>query len=512
MPVLKTIKTKKKVRKADYKEWFPRLKGQLRELQQRARESNLPVVVVFEGLSMAGKGDCIRHLTETLDPRGFSVHAIYQPTEEEARRHWLWRFWLRMPPRGRMAFFERSWYTRVLEERVEGLCSEKEWSSAYQEINQTEGMLANDGALVIKFWLHISKQEQKKRLKQAEEDPFRRYHVTSRDWVHHGRYKDYRRAAQEMIERTSTHLAPWTIVESGDHRFRRMKVFQTLSEKIAAEINRLAKKARPPRRAPVTTPAAARSVPVLEEMPTLLDQVDLSQKLSAGEYDERKVGLQVRLRRMQYEATKAKLPFITLYEGWDAAGKGGNIRRLTATLDPRFYDVIPVSKPTPEELARHYLWRFWRNLPRTGHLTIFDRSWYGRVMVERIEGFCTEEEWRRAYQEINEFEMQLTNERIPIVKFWLHISPEEQLRRFEARAADPHKRWKLTDEDWRNRDKWGEYREAVVDMVKATSTTYAPWTILEGECKRFARVRALETVIAAYQEALGKAGSGKKKK
>lgn len=510
MPVLKTVKSKKKVPKQDYKEWFPRLKGELRELQQRARELNLPVLIIFEGLAMSGKGDCIRHLTETLDPRGFSVHSIYQPTEEEERRHWLWRFWLRMPPRGKLSFFERSWYTRVLEERVEKLCTKKEWSAAYQEINQTEGMLANDGMLVLKFWLHISKKEQKKRLKAAEHDPFRRYHVTRKDWVHHGRFKDYQDAAQEMIERTSTHLAPWTVVESGDHRFRRMKIFQTLCEKLAGAVNQLSRPARPSRRTP-TIPVSTIDVPVLEEMPTLLDQVDLTQSLTPEEYDKRKVALQVKLRRLQYEGSKAGLPLVILYEGWDAAGKGGSIRRLTATLDPRFYDVIPISKPTPEELARHYLWRFWRVLPKTGHIAIYDRSWYGRVMVERIEGFCTEEEWRRAYQEINEFESQLSNAGIPIVKFWLHITPEEQLRRFEARAANPHKRWKLTDEDWRNREKWDQYREAVVDMVRATSTTYAPWTVVEGNCKRFARVRAMETVIESYKNALGSAGADRKK-
>jgi polyphosphate kinase 2 (PPK2 family) len=258
---------------------------------------------------------------------------------------------------------------------------------------------------------------------------------------------------------------------------------------------------------PKTKPLTAEvSVPILEKLQTVLDKVDLSLSLPAEEYERRKVSLQLRLSRAHQRAAMAGLPMIVVFEGWDAAGKGGAIRRLTATLDARYYNVIPISKPTPEELGHHYLWRFWRHMPKPGVLTIFDRSWYGRVMVERLEGFCTTEEWQRAYQEINEFEMQLFNGGIPIVKFWLHISKDEQLARFKAREADPHKHWKLTDEDWRNREKWDETRIAVDDMVKKTSTTYAPWTIVEGNCKRHARVKVMETVCDVYERWLARLG------
>jgi len=398
------------------------------------------------------------------------------------------------------------------DDRVEGRCSREAWFHAYQEINQTEEMLTNDGVLIVKFWLHISKKQQKKRLKKAETDPYFRYEVMQRDWEKHKLYDDYLIAVEEMLERTSSHVAPWVIVESGDKRYCRMKIFQVLSESIVNAINRKKKNKSAKKLVDAAGGNGGLSVPVLEEMPTILDKVDLSLTMDEETYDEEKRKLQVKLREMQYEAMTRGIPLIVIYEGWDAAGKGGSIRRLTATLDPRYYDVIPVSKPTPEEHVRHYLWRFWQSIPPAGKMTIFDRSWYGRVLVERVEGFATEEEWRRAYQEINEFELQLYNSGMGIVKFWIHISPEEQLNRFESRQNDPHKSWKLTDEDWRNREKWDQYREAVDEMIKRTSTTYAPWRIIEGDSKQYARVRAMREVIAAWEESIERHKEMNKKK
>ena len=495
--MLETIDSNKKMEKSAYKEWFPRLKSELRELQQTAREAKIPIIIFLEGWHMSGKADSIRHLSEALDPRGFRVNGVFASTDEERSRHWMYRHWIRTPERGRIALYVRSWYNRVLADRVDGEVDEENLAHAFQAINHTEEMLHADGAIVLKFWLHISKKEQKKRLREAEKNPFNRYMVSDADWEAYKKYEDYEKAVEEMLERTSTHWAPWIVVESGDPRFRRMKLFQELCEALVHGINE--------RRHRVSTrtsrPAVQElNIPVLEDMPTLLDKVDLSKTLSSEEYEERKVSLQIRLRTLHSEAAKRGLPLLIAFEGWDAAGKGGAIRRLTATLDPRYYHVIPISKPTPEELSHHYLWRFWRHMPNPGVLTIFDRSWYGRVMVERIEGFCTEEEWKRAYQEINEFELQLFHGGIPIVKFWLHISKEEQLARFNSRKQDPHKIWKLTDEDWRNREKWDPYREAVDDMIKKTSTTFAPWTIVEGNCKRYARVRVMETICQVFEE------------
>jgi len=493
--MLETIDPSKKVDKAAYTQWFPRLKTDLRELQQKVREARMPVIVILEGWHLAGRGDSIKHLGEALDPRGFSVCTLDEPTAEDRLRPWMWRFWQRIPARGKFTFFEHSWYQRVLDERVAGTCRRSEWAHAYQEINQTEEMLSADGYLIVKFWLHISESQQRKRLKRMQDDPF--VDVTRRDRCLVKKYGEFAKAAEEMLERTSTHTAPWVIVEADDHRYRRMKVFQSICEAIANGITRR-KETRP---VPVS-PSARVSVPVLEEMPTLLDSVDLKRTVTPEVYEEKKVSLQLKLRRLQDESIRRGITKVIVMEGWDASGKGGSIRRLTATLDPRHYDVIPIGKPSQEELDRHYLWRFWTKIPRQGQMTIFDRSWYGRVLVERIEGFCSESDWRRAYQEINEFEMQLYRAGMSLIKFWLHITPEEQLRRFKAREADPNKSHKLTDEDWRNRDKWDLYRECVDEMITRTSTTYAPWTIVEADCKRHARIRVMESVCQAIEKGL----------
>lgn len=234
----------------------------------------------------------------------------------------------------------------------------------------------------------------------------------------------------------------------------------------------------------------------------MLARVDLSLNLEREAYAAELRRLQAALRPLQMELAERRRPAIVVYEGWDASGKGGNIKRLTEPLDPRFFTVYGIGKPTQDELDHHYLWRFWNKLPARGHLVIFDRSWYGRVLVERIEGFATEAEWRRAYGEINGFEQLLSDDGAVILKFWLQVSPDEQLRRFEARLANPTKRWKMNDEDWRNRAKWAQYEVAVDDMLRETHTEYAPWIIVEGNDKRWARIKALKTVVERFQYAL----------
>lgn len=499
--MLETVDTTRRSKKDEYKEWAPRLKEEWRGLVEKAQEANAPVVVLLEGWDTAGKGDSIKQLTDTLDPRSFAVHMMDAPRGEERTHPWLRRYIARLPPRGEVGFFERSWYTRVLRERVEGLCPDEAWARAYQEINQTEEMLVRDGAILIKLWLHITRKQQRRSLEAAEKDPFRQFTVTKREWDRHKRYDETLEAAEAMLERTSTHYAPWRIIAAADRRYRRMRVVQSCCEAVLAGLER-----NEERRVITKGPAPARiASPVLEEMPTILDKVDLSKSLDPAEYKERVRAEQLRLRLLQIEASKRKVPAAIVYEGWDAAGKGGNIRRLLRTLDPRGYRVVRIGKPSPEELARHYLWRFWIHAPRAGAMAIYDRSWYGRVLVERIEGFCEPHEWRRAYQEINEFELQLFHSRMAIAKFWIHISKDEQLRRFKAREADPAKAWKMTDEDWRNRDKWDQYREAVDEMIQRTSTSYAPWTIVEGDCKRWARVRAIGAVCDALESAIRRA-------
>ena len=508
--MLETLDLDKKIDKAAYDKSFPVLRDKLRDLQRRCFDAKIPVAVVFEGWDASGKGESIAKLVERLDPRGVKVHPISAPLEDEQLRPFLWRFWTRIPARGEVAVFDRSWYGRVLVERVEKLIKPEQWRSAYNEIAQFERMLTDDGMVIVKFWLHISEKEQKRRFKEIEKSKYDSWRVTKEDWEHHKQYDAYAEAAEEAFERTNTAYAPWTIVEATDKRYRLIKIFKTLADAMQTAVNAKAQQ-------PAAVKRAARasvSVQALKEMETVLDKVDLTKSLKRKEYEEQLKEYQMRLRQLEFRCFEDRRPVSIGYEGWDAAGKGGNIRRVTEALDPRGYSVIPIAAPKGDDATHHYLWRFWRQIPKAGHLAIFDRTWYGRVLVERVEGFCSEAEWRRAYQEINEFELSLTNAGMIVVKFWLQISKEEQLRRFKEREKIEYKRYKITEEDWRNRGKWDAYRQAVVDMLQNTSTTYAPWTIVEANDKLWARIRTLRTVVEAIEGGLDgkKAGKNNKKK
>ncbi|OGU01646.1 MAG: phosphate--AMP phosphotransferase [Gemmatimonadetes bacterium GWC2_71_10] len=512
--MLETLDVDKTIGKPSYDKSFKPLRDRLRGLQQKCYEAKVPVLAVFEGWDASGKGDSIEKLVGRLDPRGYKVHPIYAPLEEERLRPFLWRYWTRLPGRGQIGIFDRSWYSRVLSERVEKDSSREDVAQAWVEINQFERMLADDGMVIVKFWLHISEKEQRRRFEKIEKSKYDSWRITKKDWKAHKQYDGYLAAAEEMLERTSTAHAPWSIIEATDKYFRRLKIFKTLADAMQTALDAKAAAAAAPAAAPKKAARASVSVPALREVESVLDAVDLTKKLSDKAYDTAIEKYQARLRELEFACFDARMPVIIAYEGWDAAGKGGNIRRVIGPLDPRGYSVIPIAAPKGDEATHHYLWRFWRQIPKAGHLAIFDRTWYGRVLVERIEGFCGETEWRRAYQEINEFERSLANFGTVILKFWLHISKEEQLRRFEERKATDYKRYKITDEDWRNREKWDVYREAVVDMITNTSTTYAPWTIVEANDKNWARVRTLRTIVEAIEVGLEKGfgvlGNGKK--
>jgi len=515
--MLETVNLDQSLPKDEYKRVMEPLRLQLGEMQRRLRNLGVRTVILLEGWDAAGKGTVIGSLTAALDPRGFAVSVTEKPTEEERMYPYLTRFWRQLPSAGAIAIFDRSWYRRLLDERVEGEVPPEVWQAAYDEITQFERQLAADGYLLLKFWLHISRKEQRKRFKQLLADPAFAWRVGPDERRRRRKWDQYLEAVEEMLARTSTGRSPWTVIESNCSRYARTRVFETVvdamgraadeaerrkAEAEASKAERRKAEAAEARRAKrrtaeepeETTPAVKPSNP--------LDRVDLTLDLSRADYAERLDSLQEELRRLEHECYIHRMPVVLLYEGWDASGKGGNIRRLTADLDPRGYDVIPVGAPTAQELANHYLRRFWIRLPKAGHFAIFDRSWYGRLMVERIEGYCSEEEWRRAYQEINEFEAAVARYGTVIVKFWLHISQEEQLRRFEDRQNTPYKQWKITDEDWRNREKWDQYYQAVGEMIQRTSTTYAPWTIVEGDSKTWARVRALQAAVDAVKAGL----------
>ena len=499
--MLELIDLDQAISKEDYDKQFRLLERELGECQRLARTAGVPIIVVFEGWDSAGKGTVINRLTRAIDPRGFKVHTILAPNETERFHPWMWRFWNKLPAAGEWAIFDRSWYRRALEDYLDKAIDEAEAMRALDDIRQFEQQLADSGAVIVKFWLHISKHEQKKRFQKLLASRATAWKIGEAEHRQHHHYEQWLPAIEGMIARTNSAAAPWTIVEATQRRFARLTVFRTLVAAVRDALAQRAGQAKAETGAAVSLPP----LPVDAQTPasTILHRVDLGLSLDRETYDAQRRELNARLLEAEHKLYVARIPAVICYEGWDAGGKGGNIRRLTQGLDPRGYEVVPIAAPTKEEKAHHYLWRFWRCIPKAGHITIYDRTWYGRVLVERVEGFCSEAEWKRAYDEINQFERQLADFGAVIVKLWLQIDAAEQLRRFQERQNTPYKQWKITEEDWRNREKRPRYEPAVVEMLRRTSTPYAPWTILEANCKYYARIKALRTVAEALEKAVG---------
>lgn len=495
--MLREVDLNKNLTKNEYKEMMDKLAPKFAALQREARAKGLPVMVVFEGWGASGKGTMISRLIQPLDPRGFKVFTIQAENEEEHMHPFLWRFWTKTPAKGRMHIFDRSWYRRVITEQMDAPMDQKRLDAAYHQILSFEEQLSADGTLIIKFFLHISADEQEKRLKKLERSSETKWRVTKADWKHFKQYKAYLPMYDHMLEQTDMSWAPWHVIEATDREYAAVKVMTIVAGMIEERLNEEnAKESRSH-----LAERAQEELPGTEETmrTTVLDGVDVSLTMTKEDYKKRLSVLQKELTRLQNEMYLKRIPVVVALEGWDAAGKGGAIKRLTEPLDPRGYEVVPTAAPNDIEKAHHYLWRFWRAMPKDGHMTIFDRTWYGRVMVERIEGFCSQAEWRRAYREINQMEQNLTDHGVIVLKFWLQIDKDEQERRFNERMEDPEKQWKITDEDWRNREKWDAYVKAVDEMILRTSTTYAAWTIVEADSKYYARIKILETVVRALK-------------
>lgn len=476
-----------------YNAEVPKLRADLLDAQFDAMQAKkFATVIVIAGVDGAGKGETVNLLAAWLDPRHVSVTAFGQPTSEEAARPDTWRFWRSLPPRGKIGILFGSWYTQPIVDHALGRISDSKLDQALEHINRFERMLADEGILLLKFWFHLGKKAQKCRLKKLEDDPRTRWRVTDQDWQNFKNYKEFRNTSSRAVRETDMSHAPWLIVEGEDARFRSLTVGKTV---LAAIRGRLERPKLP------AVPLAPLPLPAIDAR-NILDTVDLLTKIEKADYEARLEDLQGRLALLTRSAKFGKISVVAAFEGWDAAGKGGAIRRVTAGLDARHYGITAVAAPTEEERAQPYLWRFWRKLPARGHTAIFDRTWYGRVLVERVEGFCSESDWLRAYSEINDFEEQLHNHAIVVCKFWLHVSAEEQLRRFTERQASQFKRFKITEEDWRNREKWQPYVQAVCDMVDRTSTEIAPWTLVPAEDKYTARITVLQTLCDRIEAAL----------
>ena len=489
--------------KETYDQEVPALREALLEAQyDLQQQKRCAVIVLINGIEGAGKGETVKLLNEWMDPRRIEVRTFDRQTDEELAHPPAWRYWRQLPAKGRMGVFFGNWYSQMLQGRVHGVFKNAVLDQAINGAERLEKMLSDEGALIFKFWFHLSEKQMKARLNALKDDPLHSWRISPLDWQQSQTYDKFVRYGERVIRRTSRDYAPWNIVEGVDPHYRSLTVGKILLEGMQAVLNSPKPRARASNFPPL---------PDIVDGLSLLDCLDLNKQLEKDDYQEQLITEQARLSGLMRDKRMRRHALITVFEGNDAAGKGGSIRRVAAALDPRQYNIVPIAAPSEDERAQPYLWRFWRQIPARGKFTIFDRSWYGRVLVERVEGFCTQADWMRAYGEINDFEEQLRDAGVIVVKFWLAIDKQTQLERFQAREEIPFKRFKITEEDWRNREKWDLYRSAVCDMVDRTSTEIAPWTLVEANDKRWARVKVLRTINEALEAAFEKQDKRNKK-
>ncbi|HTM19791.1 MAG TPA: polyphosphate:AMP phosphotransferase [Kofleriaceae bacterium] len=482
--------------KATYERQVPRLREALLAAQLGVRDADYPVVVVIGGVDGAGKGETVNTLLEWMDPRHIDTFALSAPSDEERERPPYWRFWRALPPRGKIGIFFGGWHSAPIVDRAYKRIKADEMDRQLAEVVAFERLLVAEGTLLVKLWMHLSKKFQRRRLEELAADKRTRWRVTADDWEHFEMYDRFKKISEHALRRTSTAEAPWDVIEGYDRRYQTLTVGKLLLDRLRARTDQVKKGKAAARVGEPKPPRTARG------RASILASLDMDKQLDDERYGERLEEAQGELNRLCRRAARDGVSTVVVYEGVDAAGKGGSIRRVTGALDARMYKIVPVAAPTDEERRYPYLWRFWRHIPRDGRFTVFDRSWYGRVLVERVEGFCSPADWQRAYTEINEFEEQLVRDDIVVVKLWMHITQAEQLRRFQEREQVGFKRFKITEEDWRNRKKWPLYERAVSDMIERTSTDIAPWTLVPSNDKKFARVKVLDTICEAMARAL----------
>ena len=510
------------VGKIEYKKAVLDVRQQLLNLQKKLRElASTQVVLLFAGVDGAGKGETTNILNEWMDPRWLVTRAYETPSDVERQRPEFWRYWRGLPARGSIGMFLSAWYSKPILDRVYGHCTDLEFDARLDRILAFERALANDGAAIIKFWMHLSHNAQEIRLNNLEKNPLTQARVTDQDWRNWEHYEKFIEVAECVISKTNTEVTPWYIVEGTDANYRNLTVGTVLGDTLKHHIEQTQsvttqqQKVRKDKDNNITSKksskindsqaSTANMLPIIgckTKRVTVLTDLDMSVQMEKPQYlDELKL-LQAKLHLLHLKTRERGIATVVVFEGPDAAGKGGAIRRITTALHARNYQVRGVAKPTDEELAQHYLWRFWRHIPRDGRIAIFDRSWYGRVLVERVESLAFAHEWKRAYAEINDFENQLLEHGTILVKYWLHVTKEEQKKRFKKRKKTPHKRWKLTQDDWRNRKRWSDYELAVNDIFQYTNTRTAPWTLVEGNDKRFARIKILRTLCNRLEVAV----------
>ncbi len=488
--MFETMRLGQKYSSKEYKEFENDLRIKLFRLQEECREHGLAVLINIAGVTGSGRGEIVNMLTSWLDPKKIQTHTFWHASEDERLRPLSWRYWQKIPAKGEFGVFVGGWYAPMMNRTISDVISLDKLYLIMNKNIEREQNLADNGYIIAKFWLHLDKEEHEKRLEKRIKEKTN-IHFTPFEKERDHQYDKLVDLVSKIVPRTDRDFAPWFIIDACDDEFRNVSVANALIQTIE---NALAKK-----KAEKTNKKAEMQAIHQGSIP-ILSTVDLSLSLEKDVYKEKFSQLKTDLYQLTYKAYTLGISSTLVFEGMDAAGKGGSIRRLLSSVDARIARVIPISSPTDEELAHHYLWRFWRHVPLAGRVTVYDRSWYGRVLVERVEGFAKKDEWRRAYSEINSFEEELVDEKNILLKFWLHISSEEQLRRFKERENTEWKKYKITPDDWRNREKTDLYKLAANEMFMRTNTNYAAWHIIPSESKYYARIQVLEIYKKALED------------
>lgn len=491
------------VKEKTYKAQLKDLRTGILEMQEYLKQERISTLIIVTGFDGAGKGQIIHRFNEWLDPRTVSTSAFWVQSDEERERPYFWKFWRYLPSKGRTALFFGSWYADLIAQRLYDGIADETLDARIEKIRFFERMLAHDGTLILKYWLHLSREEQLEKRADLERNAQFHWKMQPDDWSQEGHYERFWEVADYVINRSDQECARWTSIPAADPDERDFKV----ASSFVGNVQQYNTDHRQLRKSGISIAPSTPAPGDWPEPPQL--SVGSPLKLDKASYNECLPELQDQLFQLAWKFYEMKKSVFVVFEGWDAAGKGGCIRRVVESIDARLFDVIPISAPTKEELDYHYLWRFWRTIPRAGRMAIYDRSWYGRVLVERVEGYASELEWKRAYNEIIDFESQLTRPGNIVLKFWLEISPETQLKRFQKRQVVPFKRFKLGPEDWRNRAKWSNYHIAATEMIEKTHTDSAPWHVIPADNKRHARIEVLRHVTAAMQKTVdGSTGAG----
>lgn len=485
------------ISKREFDKKEPKLRGDLIDAQFELLESaDFPVIVLLAGVDVLGRSAAAKQLMGWMDPRHIRPYAALRQSDEESERPRMWRFWRALPRKGRVGIFLSTWYDGAASDFFMGRTDRIQFRDRIAEISDLERLLAREGALFCKFWFYRPKAQELEGLKKLKKGRAAAWKISKQEYdlakAITERYEEAMEIFEELLAKTSSGHAPWFPLASSDPRYRDHTIGRRLVDAIGKRLQQSAPEL------PTAEPGAEN----VAKAPNILNSLDLSQSLTKEDYKARLQKAQKKITSLTLKKKFEERSLVAVFEGNDAAGKGGSIRRVVQALDPRMTRVISIAAPNDEEKAQPYLWRFWRHVPAKGNITIFDRSWYGRVLVERVERFAAEKDWMRAYEEIRSFESQMAEHGAVVVKFWLSIDKEEQLARFEQREKVGYKRHKITEEDWRNREKWDAYAQAVHDMVDRTGTSSAPWHLIEANDKYFARVKVLETLGDRLEDAL----------